>query len=122
MGNVFPMRETNNALRSDKFAPSGPVQRTRRGRPYSPLTQWLRPQIARFQAQGYSCRNVFLVISAYEEDASAESFVISPATADLYRHELGDIAGLRVTWGHFRQLWQRIRKSTHEFSEVPDGR
>lgn len=123
------MRETQFTIRSDNSAHSDAAgcsvvqgaRCTRRGRPFSALTQWLRPQIARFQSQGCSCWNVFLAIGAYEDDASPKSFVVSPATADLYRHEIGEISGQRVTWGHFRKLWQRMKQSTHEKIEVPYG-
>jgi hypothetical protein len=83
----------------------------RRGRPhgaYSPLTRWLRPQIAKFKRQQYTCRNVFYSLAETEEKESEDAFIVTDETADLYYEDcFGDIRGERVTWEAFRKLWQR---------------
>lgn len=95
----------------------------RPGRPkgsHSVLSQWLRPLMLKMQQQGNSCRNAFFGIAADEDDLTLHSFVVSAETAAAYRHELsGDIAGKRVTWLAFKQLWHRVSHSSK--NEAPDG-
>jgi len=106
-------------------AAPGVTEPARKGRPkgsYSPLTQWLRPLVVRFQQQGCSCRNVFLGLMAQEECGDLDSFVVSPATASAYRLELsGDIAGARVTWAAFKHLWHRVSQQQNNQQEVAYG-
>lgn len=81
------------------------------GRPkgtYTPLTRWLRPQMARFKKQGCSCRNVFYSLAVEEDDGCPDFFIVSDYTADAYYADVfGDIRGKCVTWEAFRKLWQR---------------
>jgi len=116
----FPDDQTaHNAAARDVTEPA------RKGRPkgsYSPLTQWLRPLVVRFQQQGCSCRNVFLGLMAQEACGDLDSFVVSSATASAYRHELsGDIVGARVTWAAFKHLWHRVSQQQNNQQEVANG-
>lgn len=97
----FPAGEVANIVR---------FPGSRRGRPrgaVGPLAMWLGPQIRKFRAQGANCTNVFRSLSVVE-GGDAESFCVSPETADAYERDLGvDLTGMTVTLVNFKKIWQR---------------
>lgn len=95
---------------ADQVAEVVRFPRHKRGRPSGsdgPLASWLKPQIRKFKAQGANCTNVFRSLSVVE-GGDAESFCVSPETADAYERDVGvDLTGMTVTLVNFKKIWQR---------------
>ena len=75
-----------------------------RGSLSSPLSVWLRREIAQRQREGYRCRESFEILLDTEKPDGEDAFTLTDYTSD--QHDIEPDA--RVTFNYFRKIWRNI--------------
>ena len=75
-----------------------------KGKLSSPLSIWLRSEIAQRQREGYQCREAFCILRDTEIPDGENAFGLTDFSSD--QHEVEPNA--RVTWGYYRKIWRDL--------------
>ena len=78
----------------------------------SPLSIWLRSEIAQRQREGYRCRESFEILRDTEDPDGEDAFRLTDYTSDQYAVD----PDARVSWSYFKKLWGISRDTETGFS------
>ncbi|GBG03804.1 hypothetical protein AZSI13_31310 [Azospira sp. I13] len=67
----------------------------------SSLAAWLRREVAQRRAEGYSCREAFVILRDTEDPDGDDALTLKDWTSDKHGVE----PNARVSWAYFKRLW-----------------